>query len=524
MAQYIGNYIHYFTEHYKQLGINQYKDIQRYEQANFNSNILNDWHQSLAAKAQRGNRKIADDLEATYNWYFGNASSLKTDILKFEDKIDKTQVVNQVTQAINNQIVPKLNGGIINPDTLAVSTAGTVKGNVFRTYGKNARFTKNRHINTFLKIIKQLEVRRHEIDALAQDLNNPKAQAAAKIIQTIRNKLFKDFDQTIKKLQSEETNKNKKLGDIFNAANFDLTGNEDDINTLNLTNFNNPKLNFEQAMLLLHEAWGNIQLKQNINLAGELFEVTSAEIFSFLQGIKSSSVVGNKSIIRAGGVSSIVSSGATDDLASIIKNIETEVERQGKRDVSIEYEDGTSIGLSLKNYNMRGQYDVGLHSGSSLLRLLNNDAETGIFLNHYLNIVGSHSGASGSYNNTNTFMQSEIDKAHRMLRLEVLLAALGASLKSNQVDYLVINDSSRSQKIPVKVFTINEIFGIANLQDNLIKWHEEITPDQVKAANKWVYGLRNSKNARARIINLLSFLHSQKIQIGLDKSILLQHW
>lgn len=188
--------------------------------------------------------------------------------------------------------------------------------------------------------------------------------------------------------------------------------------------------------------------------------------------------------------------------------LETTNVSQGKIDVQIQW-NGKNVGISAKNVNLNNRY-IKLLSNSSLLFLLSD--EPPVFVNHALNILASHrskdddAAAKASIQGMRAGIIEE-------LRLIIFYKALIGDVGSRKTANLfVVNDNKTGT---VKVHDVNSILD--NIQNSLTHGIavKGVTQGMSNFKNNW-----NSGDPAARISELLADVHSRKISVSLNTSML----
>lgn len=198
-------------------------------------------------------------------------------------------------------------------------------------------------------------------------------------------------------------------------------------------------------------------------------------------------------------------------LTKEFKNIlETTHVSQGKIDVEMQWA-GKDIKVSAKNVNLNHRY-VTLLSNSSLLFLLSD--EPAPFVNHALNILASHRAgekkdSSSSKSIVKGMRSSIIDELRLIIFYKALTGDVGGRRSAN---LFVVNDNKTGK---VKVYDVHSLIDNAN--KNLTRGIavKGITKGMKELKNDW-----NNGSPEARISGLLADVHSRKISVGLNTSLL----
>lgn len=201
---------------------------------------------------------------------------------------------------------------------------------------------------------------------------------------------------------------------------------------------------------------------------------------------------------------------------------------QDKVDLVIDLQDGGTINASLKNYNLASSRGISVHSGVSILSLMQQDE---VFLNHYLNITASVKNDNdghplGHPHNRGVFNYGMVHLVNRVLKESMVLRAIsGGILKFNsetkkfgpndQAEVLILNDESGFFKVYFVDDLIDKIMSDVQMYVKVDKLDEGTTWDMA-----WVGGKTPSyPNAYSRINALLSSLHAFKLHISLSPAL-----
>ena len=191
-------------------------------------------------------------------------------------------------------------------------------------------------------------------------------------------------------------------------------------------------------------------------------------------------------------------------LTKEFKNVlETTHVSQGKIDVEMKWA-GKDIKVSAKNVNLNHRY-VTLLSNSSLLFLLSD--EPAPFVNHALNILASHKAgekkdSSSAKSIVKGMRSSIIDELRLIIFYKALTGDVGGRRSAN---LFVVNDNKTGK---VKVYDVHK-----NLTRGIAV--KGITKGMKEFKNDW-----NNGSPEARISGLLADVHSRKISVGLNTSLL----
>lgn len=181
--------------------------------------------------------------------------------------------------------------------------------------------------------------------------------------------------------------------------------------------------------------------------------------------------------------------------------IETTRVSQGKIDVEMNWR-GKDLKISAKNVNLGNRY-VQLLSGSSLLNLLQDEPVN--FINHALNILSVHKGSLGAIQGMRAGMIDE-------LRLIILYKALTGDVGGRKKANLFIANDNRTGE--VKVHDVYTILEKANKNISHGFAVKGVNSNMKKFANPY------KSDPAERISALLADVHSRKISVGLNTSLL----
>jgi hypothetical protein len=187
---------------------------------------------------------------------------------------------------------------------------------------------------------------------------------------------------------------------------------------------------------------------------------------------------------------------------------------QGKVDVEIKWR-GKDLKISAKNVNFNNKY-IQLVSGTSLLNLLQDEPVD--FVNHALNILSNHIDDNMPFVREKNLSKMRVEMQTE-IRLIILYKALTGDIgKRTKANLFIINDNRTGN---VKVFEIADII------DKVIQKAEKenFSVRGVSITGGFGYNMQYFKNEKAssseaRISSLLADVHSRKISVALNTSIL----
>ena len=193
---------------------------------------------------------------------------------------------------------------------------------------------------------------------------------------------------------------------------------------------------------------------------------------------------------------------------------------QQKMDAAFTFE-GKPYGLSIKNYNLKSGYPIGLVSGAPLLNFLIGYEDNPIeYANHFLNILAYHPDASGS-----TWNQLRRE-ANYTLAVHMLYSALSGrwtGKKDGFAEILVVKDSS--SKGGVKMYDVSSL--VKKISKNSLDLFNliEISPSEefttLEINNTWRNANGNRKAAISeRLTEVLADAHRKKISLSIPTSYL----
>lgn len=164
----------------------------------------------------------------------------------------------------------------------------------------------------------------------------------------------------------------------------------------------------------------------------------------------------------------------------------------------------THANVSLKNYNVRGGFDVHLVQAAPLLYMIKDEPID--FINHYLNLIADHPMDPRIRINTNHVI------AHEAMRLTVLFYALVGYNQEKQVDTFIIRDKYTQQ---TKIYSIPDLW--AKIENNPTL----ATVETKNGESLHEIQLLNNREITwpKRISNLLIDAHKQKVSASLSPSI-----
>ena len=188
---------------------------------------------------------------------------------------------------------------------------------------------------------------------------------------------------------------------------------------------------------------------------------------------------------------------------------------QDKVDVEIEV-NGLQVPASLKNINLKANFDIHLLEGRSVLALVQ-DYST--FVNHYLNIAAEHGDEPSGYSKI-------LDLANKTMKLTILVKALEGGVfgrsksgeigRSQRADLFIINDNSIGR---FRVFLIDDILTAIEQNLSLLKTGEFDTYGRLQNNYIGSFNEPDINDARIRISNLLAQLHSMELSVSIDKKV-----
>ena len=195
---------------------------------------------------------------------------------------------------------------------------------------------------------------------------------------------------------------------------------------------------------------------------------------------------------------------------------------QDKVDLIIDLQDGGTINASLKNYNTLSGRNITVHSGVSILSLMQEDGD---FLNHYLNITASVRSDKPESNRVGDW--SKVTLANRILKESMTLRAIaGGILKFNantnsfgpnaQAEILILNDNNGMFKVYFIDDLINKIMSDVQRYVKIDGIEDNTTWEMVWVGNP---NQRSYSSAYSRINALLSSLHAFKLHISLSPTL-----
>lgn len=164
----------------------------------------------------------------------------------------------------------------------------------------------------------------------------------------------------------------------------------------------------------------------------------------------------------------------------------------------------TRANVSLKNYNIRGGFDVHLTQAAPLLYMIKDEPID--FVNHYLNLIADHPIDPRTRIDTNPVV------AHETMRLTLLFYALVGYNQEKQVDTFIIRDKYTQQ---------TKIYSIPDLWARIEKNPSFATVETKDGKSLYEIQLLNNREITwpKRISNLLIDAHKQKISASLSPSI-----
>lgn len=193
-----------------------------------------------------------------------------------------------------------------------------------------------------------------------------------------------------------------------------------------------------------------------------------------------------------------------------------------KVDVTFQWND-RDVAISAKNINLHSGKDISLVTQTSLLALLKYQSN-GEFANHYLNIVAA-SGKS-SYGKPYSLASGLIQSAHSAMREIIALSAF-AGFRDQTANLFILNDTSNTKPNEgVQVYTMYEIYKkLVNDQFQALVINPDIRPrpgtGTFTLENNWEGVTRTPSQSAAlkRITNILRQVHQTKISVAVKPSL-----
>lgn len=176
------------------------------------------------------------------------------------------------------------------------------------------------------------------------------------------------------------------------------------------------------------------------------------------------------------------------------------------------------VNLSIKNYNLASDTNITLLTGKNLLGLVQ---DYPCFVNHFLNIVGSHIDVR--------YEIGSIDSMHKAMKITALSKALiggvvTAENRNKATDLFVVNDNSTTNGY--KVYFLSDILNNVERNIELMKF------DNYPSGywnNGWIASKQgNGKlvtpdftSAKIRITRLVNIMREMQLHISISKNALL---
>lgn len=224
-----------------------------------------------------------------------------------------------------------------------------------------------------------------------------------------------------------------------------------------------------------------------------------------------------------------------------IKETDFEIVTTQKRDnngsqtkIDIKLNDSNNdVGISVKNYNLSNNSYISLVGDTPFVSLLSEEPE---FAAHYLNIVNAHDytlggkkGKGKEYVGGSSF-SSYRSKANEVLKMYSLLPALKGYSDRQNVDYVLINDNSRSDINSVKLIhiydIIREIVNNRNITNNISMKVGGKSIGQLGISQIWKNEWQGDRNlpdmasSKQRIVKLLADVHKTNISISISPDVM----
>lgn len=174
--------------------------------------------------------------------------------------------------------------------------------------------------------------------------------------------------------------------------------------------------------------------------------------------------------------------------------------------------DLNNLNLSIKNYDLSNNNSLTLLSGRNLLGLVQ---DYPIFINHFLNIVGTH--VDDNFNN------NEIDYMHSAMKISAFIKAIAGGVVTKQgrnvaADLFIVNDNSQ-QKGYYKVYFLSDILD--KVINNIKLISIDNYPDGIWEANKWIEPQTHDWiKAATRITAMVNVMRTMNLHITISKKAL----
>lgn len=162
------------------------------------------------------------------------------------------------------------------------------------------------------------------------------------------------------------------------------------------------------------------------------------------------------------------------------------------------------VNVSLKNYNLRGGFDIHLVQAAPLLYMIKDEPIE--FINHYLNLIADHP------QDPNIRIKADYVAAHDAMRLTLLFYALVGYNQEKQVDTFIIRDKI-TQK--TKIYSIPQLWSRIEGNPSLAT----VETKDGKALSEIVLLNNREITWPKRVSNLLIDAHKQKISASLSPRI-----
>lgn len=505
MSNKIGDYIHYRYQNYLDHGTTYKKE------ENFDITKLANEHRSamLSFVNQRGikqKQNIKSTLESELNFFYGNNLD---DISNFGyTKEEQMEIQDLVIEGVQKAITadhPNVDLEGVNWKNLKALRTSEIQPTINSKYGT---FGQGDYTWTHA-----IESRLHELVQVIKG-THPSGQVLSQDDIKRVQRLQKEYTKICAEIQQEV--RSKKLSPKAAYRKFTIAGNEgrksfvSELNSL-IGKAKSAILTKVQGYLGEYVPVITQQVLHNFARI-KAGEITRNEL---LAGLDSSLVVGEDKMARLLDAGKFMGGGTNSNKDSFwISNINATAQgKDDKIDLYLEMPDGEKIPTSAKNVNLKSGYGVGILSGSSYLKMLQ---DYPVFANHYINVTSEHA-RGGVFP-----FADDVKKMHQAMKVMIAAYALAGGLygrneqtgeigHSQKAELFLVNDNSDPQG-NFKIYFIADIIKNININTDLLFGY-----DNPEWENVFIVDHENpTKAAYRRCAKILAEIHAAKYKISIS--------
>lgn len=504
MGSRIGDYIHYRYQNYLEHGTTRKGD------ESFDIGEIANAHRAamLSFVNQRDSQKkknIKSTLESELNFFYGNDFGNIADLGYTKD--EQLEIQDMIIEGVQRAIAadhPNTDLSGVNWRNLKALRTSEVQPVVASKYGT---FGQNDYTWT-----KAIENRLHELATIV-DRSHPSGQVLSAADMQRVSDLQTQYDGIRSEIEQEV--RDKKLNPNAAYRKFMIAGKESrksfvsELNSL-IGKARSAILSGVQGYLgeyvpvitqqVLHN-YGRIQAEK----------LTREQLLAGLSA--KGLVVGQDKSTRLLDSSKFMEGGTNSDSDAFwIGNINAKAQaKDDKIDMWLEMPDGEKIATSAKNVNLRSGYNVGVLSGASYLKMLQ-DYPT--FANHYINITAEHGKDGGA-----PFVD-DVRKMHQAMKVMIAAYALAGGLygqnsqtgefgHGQKAEVFLVNDNSGVNG-NFTVYFISDIIKNININTDLLFGY-----DNPEWENVFIVSNSPYRAASRRCAMVLADIHAAKYKIGI---------